>query len=102
MRMIRNVVLGRLRADADPDRLDEGLAGILSLRIEGMTQVRVGRDAGLRPGNWDYAITADFADAEAYHRYDQDDEHNRLRREFFGPLSAEIARLQFELPAAPS
>lgn len=100
--MIRNVVLGRLRADADPDRLDRGLVGILALRLEGMSQVRVGRDAGLRPGNWDYAITADFTDVEAYQRYDQDDEHNRLRREFFGPLSAEIARLQFDLDGGPA
>ena len=97
--MIRNVVLGRLRADAERDLLDQGLAGILALQIEGMSQVRVGRDVGLRPGTWDYAITCDFVDADAYRRYDEDDEHNRLRREFFAPLSEEIARLQFELPA---
>ena len=84
--MIRNVVMGRLRPGADTDRLDEGLAGIVGLSIEGMTDVKVGRDAGLRAGNWDFTITADFADAAAYRAYDEDEEHNRLRREIFGPL----------------
>ncbi|MBT0767327.1 Dabb family protein [Kineosporia sp. J2-2] len=94
--MIRNVVMGRLKPDADTGLLDQGLAGIVALDIEGMSGVRVGRDAGLRTGNWDFTITADFADAAAYRTYDEDDEHNRLRREIFGPLSAEIARIQIE------
>lgn len=94
--MIRNVVMGRLKPDADTDLLDQGLAGIVALNIEGMRDVRVGRDAGLRPGNWDFSITADFEDVGAYRAYDEDEEHNRLRREIFGPLSAEIARIQFE------
>ena len=95
--MIRSVVLGRLNPDADRDLLDRGLTGVAALQIEGMTEIRVGTDAGLRPGNWDYVITADFTDVEAYRRYDENDEHNRLRREAFGPVSAEIARAQLEL-----
>jgi stress responsive alpha/beta barrel protein len=93
--MIRNVVVGRLRPDADPTLIEKGLAGVTALDIEGMSAVHVGRDAGLRAGNWDYAITADFVDEAAYHRYDSDEEHNRLRREYFGPASAEIVRIQF-------
>ena len=95
--MIRNVVLGRLRPGADEERLARALGGIRALTVEGMVEVRVGRDAGLREGNWDYAITADFVDADAYRRYDRDEEHNRLRREHFAELSSEIARLQFEI-----
>jgi hypothetical protein len=95
--MIRNVVLGRLKPDADPALLDEALAGMENLAVDGLLEIRLGRDAGLRPGNWDYAITADLADADAYRRYDEDEEHNRIRREMFAVVSAEIARLQFEL-----
>jgi hypothetical protein len=93
--MIRNVVLGRLNDGADVSRLEEALAAMRRLEIDGMLSIRAGRDAGLRAGNWDYSITADFADADAYRRYDEQDEHNHLRREYFGPLSAEIARCQF-------
>jgi Stress responsive A/B Barrel Domain len=81
--MIRNVVVGRLRPEADRDQLDQALIGMTRLGIEGLLDVRVGQDAGLRPGTWDYAITADFTDADAYRRYDEDEEHNRLRRELF-------------------
>ncbi len=95
--MIRNVVLGRLRAGAEPALIDQALAALAALEVEGVVAVHVGRDAGLRPGNWDYAITTDFVDAAAYRRYDQDEGHNQLRRELFAPLSADIARLQFEI-----
>lgn len=95
--MIRNVVVGRLKPDAEPTLIEQGLAGIVALRIAGMTAIHAGRDAGLREGNWDYTITADFDDEAAYRAYDGDEEHNRLRREFFGPASAEIVRVQFLL-----
>jgi len=97
--MIRNVVMGRLRPDADLDLLEAGFAGLRALcadaRIEGLLTLECGRDAGLRDGNWDYAITADLADEQAYRRYDEDDEHNRLRRENFGPVSEQIVRVQY-------
>ncbi|NHC45407.1 Dabb family protein [Motilibacter aurantiacus] len=93
--MIRNVVLGKLRAGADPAVLEEGLDGIRRLQVDGMLSVTAGRDAGLREGNWDYVITADFADADAYRRYDLDEEHNRLRRECFAVVSEQVARAQF-------
>lgn len=96
--MIRNVVLGRLAADADPARLEDAFAALRRLQVEGLLGLQTGRDVGLREGNWDYAITADLADVEAYRRYDSDEEHNRIRREYFGPLSEQIVRCQFEPP----
>jgi Stress responsive A/B Barrel Domain len=98
--VIRNVVIGRLREGADEDLLDEALRGLLLLPLEGLLEMQVGRDAGLREGSWDYVITADFADAEAYRRYDGDEELGRLRRELFDVVSEEIARAQFEIPDA--
>jgi hypothetical protein len=89
------MVLGRLKPDADRALLEEALAGMRALQVEGMLELRAGTDAGLREGNWDYGITADFADEAAYRRYDADEEHNRLRREGFGVVSAEVVRTQF-------
>jgi len=99
--VIRNVVLGRLKQGADQESLDEALRGLLLLPMEGLLEMHVGRDAGLREGTWDYVITADFADADAYRRYDADAAHNRLRRELFDVLSEQIARVQFEIPDTP-
>ena len=98
--MIRNVVVGRLKHGADQALLDEALRGLLLLPLDGLLEMQVGRDAGLREGGWDYAITADFADADAYRRYDADEELGRLRHELFDVLSEEIARVQFEIPDA--
>ncbi|GAB3459652.1 Dabb family protein [Kineococcus endophyticus] len=96
--MIRNVVVGRLHPGADRSVLDRALRAIVALDPPGLLAVHVGTDAGLRPGNWDWALTLDFADADAYRAYDADVEHNRVRAELFGPLCRDIARVQFEVP----
>jgi hypothetical protein len=93
--VIRNVVMGRLNDDADLGRLEEGLAALRALRIDGLLALDCGRDLGLREGNWNYAVTADLADETAYRRYDDDEEHNRIRRELLGPVTGQIVRVQF-------
>jgi hypothetical protein len=102
--MIRNVVLGRLREAADPaqqaadaEMLRTGLAGVAALDLPGCLDMRTGADLGIRAGGWDYAITNDWADEASYQGYDADEEHNRLRREIFGVISREIARVQIEI-----
>jgi hypothetical protein len=102
--MIRNVVLGRLREAAGPaqqaadaEMLQKGLAGIAALGLPGCLDMRTGTDLRLREGGWDYAITNDWADQASYRAYDADEEHNRLRREIFGVISREIARVQIEI-----
>ena len=95
--MIRNVVVARLRPEATREAAERGLAAMRALQIDGMLDMKVGADAGLREGNWDLAITADFADVAAYQRYDADEEHNRIRREIFAVICAEIVRIQFEV-----
>jgi len=102
--MIRNVVVGRLRAAEDPGQraadealLREGLAGIAALRFPGMLAMNIGSDLGLRDGGWSFAITNDWQDVDSYRVYDTDEEHNRLRREVFAKICQDIARVQIEL-----
>ncbi len=104
--MIRNVVMGRLRdapddsaAAADRAELEAGLAGIAALTCDGLLDVRLGLDAGLRAGGWSFAITNDWRDVDAYRGYDVDPEHN-VHRARIGAVCAEIARVQFEVPEA--
>jgi len=93
--MIRNVVVGRVRAGVPRETVEEALAAIVALEPPGCLDMKVGVDAGLRDGNWSFAITADFADEDAYRAYDLENEHNRVRRELFAPISEEIVRIQF-------
>lgn len=93
--MIRNVVVGRLHPGVDLVAIEPGLAAIVALEPRGLIDCRAGRDLCLRDESWDFAITCDFIDEDAYRSYDQDVEHNRIRREMFAPLCSEIARVQF-------
>ena len=97
--MIRNIVVGVLRDGATPEQAETALQAIRELRVEGVElSVAAGLDLGLREGNASYALTIDLADEEAYRTYDLDEEHNRIRRELFAPISAEIRRIQVRLP----
>lgn len=97
--MIRNVVLGRMREGVDAAELEAGLQELRDLRVPGVEfELLAGRDLGLREGNADFVITVDLADEAAYRQYDEDVEHNRIRREVFGPLCSSLERVQFMLP----
>ncbi|GAA2568500.1 Dabb family protein [Pseudonocardia hydrocarbonoxydans] len=97
--MIRNVVVGRLLPDVPPERVRAALQALLDLRVPGVELRMVsGLDLGLREGNASYVITVDLDDEDAYRVYDRDEEHNRIRREMFAPISASIERIQFRLP----
>ena len=93
--MIRNVVVGRVRAGVPQEQIEEALAAVVALHPPGCLDMRVGVDAGLRPGNWSFSITADFTDEDAYRRYDLEEEHNRVRRELIGPICEDVVRIQF-------
>ena len=97
--MIRNVVMGRVRPGVGVDEVERALQALRDLTVEGVEfRLLAGADLGLREGGASYAITVDFVDEEAYRIYDADAEHNRIRREVFAPMSAQIERVQFQLP----
>lgn len=94
--MIRNVVVGTVRDDVQPGQVEQALQALRDLRVEGVTlRLVAGQDLGLREGNASYVITVDLDDEDAYRAYDLDEEHNRLRRELFAPMSTSISRVQF-------
>ena len=100
--MIRNVVMGRLRDRGPEGRADDraeleaGLAGIAALTLPGQVANHTGLDAGLREGGWDFAITNDWEDVDAYRGYDIDPEHN-VHRKRIVDVCDQVARVQFEI-----
>ena len=97
--MIRNVVVGTVHEGVDPVEVENALQALRDMRVEGVDYTVVaGQDLGLREGNASYSLTVDLPDEDAYRRYDLDEEHNRIRRELFAPISREIRRIQFRLP----
>ena len=85
----------KLTADHDRDRIADPRARLAALECPGTVAYTIGPDAGLRDGDWSFAIVAD-TDADAYWRCDADEEDNRLRAEL-APYAEQVARMQFEL-----
>lgn len=92
--MIRNVVTVKVRDGYDEAWLADLLRRFQTLNTPGTIAYTIGRDAGLRDGGWTFAIVSDYADAEAYRRYDADEEHNALRAEL-APHAEQVSRVQF-------
>ena len=63
--------------------------------LQGLVSYACGPDAGLTQGAADFAVSAVFENEAAWHAYDTADEHNRIRREVFGPNVAERRVIQF-------
>jgi hypothetical protein len=97
--VIRNVVLAKLKSGSDAAEVADIQDGLRQLNCPGTVLYTVGSDAGLRDGNWDFVIVADFSDTAAYRGYDEDAAHNELRARL-APLVEHIARAQFEIPDA--
>jgi hypothetical protein len=95
--MIRNVVMCKLKPGADDAVVGALLPRFAALDCPGTLSYTIGRDLGLKEGGWSFAIVSDHADADAYHRYDLDAEHNHLREEL-APLAEQVARVQFDVP----
>lgn len=97
--MIRNVVLAKLKDGYDTAEVERIQTGLRALNCPGTVRYTAGTDAGLRDGNWDFVIVADFEDVAAYRGYDEDAAHNELRARL-APFVEQIARAQFEIPAS--
>ncbi len=96
--MIRHIVLFRWKPEAT-DAAKERVAAELSALPGKIPQVRayhLGSDAGLVPGNADFALTADFDDQAAYLAYRNHPEHQAVLQEAINPIVAERVSAQLE------
>ena len=97
--MLRHVVCLQFKAEttaAQRQALADALA-TLPARIPEIRNYTFGSDAGLADGNHDFAIVADFDDAEAWARYQHDPEHQRILAELVRPVIAARAAVQFSI-----
>ncbi len=95
--MLRHVALFRWTdaTTAEQKRaIRDGLARLPSL-IADLRDYHFGDDAGLVDANWDFAVVADFEDAEGWRAYREHPEHRRVVSEHIGPVVAERAAVQY-------
>ncbi len=96
--MIRHVALFRFREDAPRDaaqQLEEGLFQ-LAQTIPTIAAYEYGADLGLREGNFDFAVVADFDDAAAFRSYVDHPDHQAFIAERLAPVISERVSIQFD------
>lgn len=100
--MFRHVVLFRF-AEGTTDEQKEALRAGLQRLPEVIPEIRAyrfGDDLGLRSDNFDFAVTADFDDAESFLAYRDHPDHQKAIAEVISPIVSARASVQFEWPAA--
>jgi hypothetical protein len=97
--MLRHIAMFSLQDDAPEGTLEhlcEGLALVVRA-VPGIEAYTYGQDLGLRAGNFDFAVVADFADAKAFAGYVEHPAHRTFITERLTPVVAERVSAQFEL-----
>jgi len=97
--MIRHVVLFTWD-DEMTDELELQFAAeltALAQRLTGVLSYHAGPDVGLVEGNFDFAVVADFEDAESYLGYRDHPEHQEIIGRLSRPHVRTRASVQYEV-----
>jgi Stress responsive A/B Barrel Domain len=98
MSMFRHVVLFKWtgqETDAQVRSLSDALAKLPGA-IPEIRAYRFGPDAGINPGNSDFAVVADFDDAEGYATYRDHPAHREVVERYVSPIVASRSAVQFD------
>jgi Stress responsive A/B Barrel Domain len=69
----------------------------LAPKLAGLRSYHAGPDAGIIEGNYDFAVVADFDDAESYLAYRTNAEHQEIIGRLSGPHAKDRASVQYEI-----
>ena len=97
--MIRHVVLFTWD-DAMTKETEQRLAAELTAlapKLAGLRAFHAGPDAGIIEGNSDFAVVADFDDADSYLAYRTNPEHEEIISRLSRPRTASRASVQYEI-----
>ncbi|WP_067183112.1 Dabb family protein [Microtetraspora niveoalba] len=95
--MIRHVALFTWTEDATGEQKAEAAARLNTLPgiIPQIRSYAVGADAGLNPGNHEFAVVADFDSVEDYLAYRDHPVHQAILAEHIKPILASRAAVQY-------
>lgn len=95
--VLRHTLLVRLKPEATDEQVDAFMNEIGSLPFPGRSNVVVGRDIGIRPGNMDLAVSNDFPDEATYRAWVEDPGHARIRTDLLAPIADRLERCLFNV-----
>ena len=96
--MFRHVALFRFQSEATAEQREALIARLRALpaQIPELRAYHIGADAGLNPGNFEFAVVADFDDVSDYRIYADHPDHQVVITEYLRPILAERAAVQYE------
>lgn len=94
---LRHVVCFRFHPGTSPEAIDALAAGLRALpaTIPEIDAYLVGPDLGIADTSWDFAVSGDFADADAFATYRAHPDHVAVIAELIEPICAERVAVQF-------
>jgi Stress responsive A/B Barrel Domain len=97
--MIRHVVLFSWTAEATQEQKDKVATELRSLPplMRGLRAYHAGPDAGLVEGNFDYAVVADFEDADSYLAYRGHPAHRAVIEQTITPIRQDRVSIQYQI-----
>ena len=97
--MIRHVVLFTWDDEMTDDVERQFAAELTALapKLAGLRSYHAGPDAGLVEGNFDFAVVADFDDADSYLGYRDHPEHQAIIQRYSRQHATSRAAVQYEV-----
>jgi hypothetical protein len=96
--MIKHVVVMTWSAEATAGQKEEAMAALKTLPplMKGLSSYSCGQDAGVTDGNADFAIVAEFDDADSYVAYRDHPVHQDIIKRLIVPIATQRRAVQFE------
>ena len=97
--MIRHVVLFAWIPEATGKQKQQVMEELRALPplLTGLRSFHAGPDAGIIEGNFDFAVVADFDDAESYLAYRNHPAHRAVVEQVTSPITKERVAVQYEI-----
>jgi hypothetical protein len=97
--MIRHVAVFTWTPEATDEQKQQVAKELMTLPplLSGLRAFHVGPDAGIIEGNFDFAVVADFDDAESYLGYRHHPAHRAIIEQVTSPITRERATIQYEI-----
>ena len=97
--MIRHVTLFAWIPEATDEQKQQVVTELMALPplLSGLRAFHIGPDAGIVAGNFDFAVVADFDDAESYLGYRNHPAHREIIQRVTTPIAKERVSVQYEI-----
>jgi hypothetical protein len=97
--MIRHVALFTWIPEATDEQKQQVAKELMTLPplLTGLRAFHIGPDAGVVEGNFDFAVVADFDDAESYLGYRHHPAHRAIIEQVTSPITMRRATVQYEI-----